>query len=209
VGRDVVRERWEYPDLKRNFISFCEKHQPNEVLIEDKGNGTALIQDLRRDPNFKWPIIPIEPEGDKIMRAQRTSPAVRSGASGAAAGIAPWLGEFEMEITRFPLVDFMDQVDMLTQFLDRFGRGDIIKRLLGKKTAAKFFRHFNNRRVYLARCTQALATVRARQVRADSDSMAMAELQLKYDMSERQIYRILKADPSRSADGKPPPNIPI
>jgi Mor family transcriptional regulator len=270
------------PDLKRNVISFCQKHQPNVVLIEDKGNGTALIQDLRRDPKFKWPIIPIEPEGDKIMRAQRTSPVCEAGLL-VLPQESPWLGDVRtrnqplplgrlhgpgghahavpgslrprltagrrrgriarngrvqpMTEKDFKLDELPDQIKEIVgvigltntmRLVNIYGgsylvfsvkertigtetgtRRDIIKRLLGKKTAAKFFRHFNNRRVYLARCTQALATVRARQVRADSDSMAMAELQLKYDMSERQIYRILKADPSRSADGKPPPNIPI
>jgi predicted phage terminase large subunit-like protein len=98
---DVVRERWEYPDLKRNVISFCQKHQPNVVLIEDKGNGTALIQDLRRDPKFKWPIIPIEPEGDKIMRAQRTSPVCEAKLIVLPPN-RPGSATFELEISRFP-----------------------------------------------------------------------------------------------------------
>lgn len=118
---DVWRDRVEYPDLKRNVKSFCERWRPHVVLIEDKGNGTALIQDLRRETTL--PIIAIEPEGDKIMRASRTSPTVEARRVMLPV-IAPWLPDFESEVGSFPLVSFMDQVDMLTQYLDRFGRGE-------------------------------------------------------------------------------------
>jgi predicted phage terminase large subunit-like protein len=117
---DVWRDRVEYPGLKRGVRSFCERWHPNAVLIEDKGNGTALIQDLRKETRL--PIIAVEPEGDKIMRAQRTSPSVESGLV-LLPQFAPWANDFEYEIGHFPAVDFMDQVDMLTQFLDRFARG--------------------------------------------------------------------------------------
>lgn len=72
-------------------------------------------------------------------------------------------------------------------------RRDIIERLLGKKKAPLFFKHFANRALYIARCTNALKGTRDRQIRTDSDVMQMAELILKWGLSERQIWRILKA----------------
>jgi predicted phage terminase large subunit-like protein len=117
---DLWRERVEYPDLKRKVISFCEKHTPNECLIEDKGNGIALIQDLRA--NTRIPVIAIEPEGEKEMRAQRTSPSCEAGLL-VLPYSAPWMIDFETELTQFPMSAFNDQVDMLTQYLDRFARG--------------------------------------------------------------------------------------
>lgn len=116
----VWRDRVEYPALKRNVKNFCASVKPHTVLIEDKGNGTALIQDLRAETNL--PIIPIEPEGDKIMRAQRTSPTVEARRIWLP-DFGEWLPEFEYEIGHFPATEFLDQVDMLTQFIDRFARG--------------------------------------------------------------------------------------
>ena len=50
---DVFRERLEYPDLRRKLIELhrrwrnaCNRY---ELVIEDKGSGTSLIQDLKRD----------------------------------------------------------------------------------------------------------------------------------------------------------------
>lgn len=118
----VWRDRVEYPALKRNVINFCADVKPHQVLIEDKGNGTALIQDLQTSTRI--PVIPIEPDGDKLMRAQRTSPTVEARRV-LLPDFAPWLPDFEYEIGHFPATDFFDQVDMLTQFLDRFARGPI------------------------------------------------------------------------------------
>jgi predicted phage terminase large subunit-like protein len=117
---DVRRERLEYPGLKRFALNFCSVHKPDQVLIEDKGNGTPLIQDLRS--STRLPIIEIEPEGDKIMRAQRAAPTCESGLI-VLPYMADWLLDWEAEIGRFPLTDWKDQVDMLTQYIDRFARG--------------------------------------------------------------------------------------
>lgn len=117
---DVRRERCEYPQLKRFTINFCDHHKPDQVLIEDKGNGIALIQDLQQ--TTRLPVIAIEPEGDKIMRAQRSAPTCESGLI-VLPFRADWLLDFEGEIGHFPLTEWKDQVDMLTQYIDRFARG--------------------------------------------------------------------------------------
>jgi predicted phage terminase large subunit-like protein len=67
---DVWRDRVEYPDLKRAVGRLKDKYPTAVVLIEDKGSGTSLIQDLRSEN--KAPIA-INPEGDKITRLAAVS----------------------------------------------------------------------------------------------------------------------------------------
>jgi terminase large subunit-like protein len=44
---DVLRERLIYPLLKRKVIDHARQHNAASIVIEDKGSGTSLIQDLR------------------------------------------------------------------------------------------------------------------------------------------------------------------
>ena len=66
---DVVRERLDYPDLRRKIIEVHRrwKNYTNSyaLLIEDKGSGMSLIQDLKREGIR---AIPVKPIMDKVMR---------------------------------------------------------------------------------------------------------------------------------------------
>ena len=68
----VLRERLEYPLLKKRVIEMAHHHAAHGVLIEDKGSGTRLIQDLRYEKTGVRPIA-IEPDGDKITRMSNQS----------------------------------------------------------------------------------------------------------------------------------------
>jgi predicted phage terminase large subunit-like protein len=62
---DVVRARWQFPDLVREMRKAAQCHRPKVILIEDQASGTALQQTLRRDG---YAVRPIKPKGDKVMR---------------------------------------------------------------------------------------------------------------------------------------------
>lgn len=111
---EVVRKRLEFPDLRREILALADKHRPHAVLIEDKGSGTNLIQELRRES--RHPIIDIMPEGDKIMRAMSQTPHMEGGRVYLPAA-AQWLADFENELMKFPNSKNDDQVDSLTQAL--------------------------------------------------------------------------------------------
>ena len=115
---DVVREKLAYPDLRRLAISHALEYQADTILIEDKGSGTALIQDLRCDetPSVPYPT-PIVPEQDKITRMSSTSPKIEAGQVYIPES-APWLGDFHAELMAFPHGAHDDQVDSLSQFLN-------------------------------------------------------------------------------------------
>jgi hypothetical protein len=87
---DLWRERVDYPELRRAVSRLREKYAGAALLVEDKGSGTSLIQDLRAENRA---VIRINPEGDKLTRAAKTwgnsrparysSPRLRLGSQGS------------------------------------------------------------------------------------------------------------------------------
>jgi len=120
--RDVLRERLDYPSLKRAVLSLARRDSPSAILIEDKSSGSSLIQDLRAETSL--PIVAIEPEGDKIFRASDVSAMAESGLVHLPE-VAPWLPDFEAELFAFPDSPFADQVDSVSQYLQWIKRADV------------------------------------------------------------------------------------
>lgn len=113
--QDVFRERLAYPALKRAVLSLAERDNPAAILIEDKGSGQSLIQDLRDGTTL--PIIAIEPEADKVTRMFAAAASYEAGLVHHPRK-ARWLIDFEIELTTFPLAPYADQVDSVSQFLN-------------------------------------------------------------------------------------------
>jgi predicted phage terminase large subunit-like protein len=111
---DVVRERFDYPDLKRRVVAEAGKHNANVVLIEDKSSGTNLIQDLRHENKVR--PIAITPDADKITRMAAQSAKIEAGYVHLPEQ-APWLADFMTEFLQFPYGSHDDQVDSVSQFL--------------------------------------------------------------------------------------------
>ena len=116
---DVVRERLEYPDLRRKVIELNRRWRvvSNDyaLLIENKGSGMSLIQDLKQQ-NIR--AVPVDPEGDKVMRMNAQTARIEAG-SVSLPGRAAWLDEFRREILEFPAGRYSDQVDAFSQALHR------------------------------------------------------------------------------------------
>ena len=111
---DCYVNRMEYPEGKRAAKSLAEKWNPKAILIEDKSSGQSLIQDLQLET--KLPVIPIQPEADKITRMSVESPTIESGRVWLPES-ASWLLDFETEVSSFPYSAHDDQVDCLSQTL--------------------------------------------------------------------------------------------
>jgi len=116
---DVVRQRVDYPDLKRLVLSLRSKFAPDAVLIEDKGSGTALVQELA-NAGSPFPIA-IDPKGDKLMRMHVQAAKIEAGQVYLPRE-ASWLSEFLFEVLAFPRGRHDDQVDSLSQFLNWVGQ---------------------------------------------------------------------------------------
>lgn len=112
---DVVKERLEYPSLKKKVMLQYGAFNPNAVLVEDKSSGLALIQDLRKET--KIPIIAINPVNDKITRASAVSALVEAGKV-FLPDSALWKDDYVNELLHFPFSTHDDQVDSTSQFLN-------------------------------------------------------------------------------------------
>jgi predicted phage terminase large subunit-like protein len=87
-------------------------------LIEDKANGSAVIQMLQHEISG---ILPVNPEGGKVARAMAVSPLVEAGNVYLPhPSIAPWVNDFTEECAAFPNGAHDDQVDAMTQALLRW-----------------------------------------------------------------------------------------
>lgn len=86
------------------------------VLIEDKANGSAIIQTLRREMF----CIPINPQGGKVARVNAIAPAIESGHVFLPnPESAPWVSVFIDQFSVFPNGAHDDIVDAASQCLNR------------------------------------------------------------------------------------------
>ncbi len=115
---DVLRGRWDFPDLKRVVVEAARQHRANTILIEDKVTGTALIQQLTEERFVGVPNpIACTPQADKVSRLVAESPAIEAGHV-LLPESADWLEPLRSEITQFPNGRHDDQIDSISQYLN-------------------------------------------------------------------------------------------
>jgi predicted phage terminase large subunit-like protein len=112
----VLRERLEYPGLKRAVHSQAVSFKPRNILIEDKASGTQLIQELRQEG--VQAVTSYDPQGlDKIMRLHSVTSTIENGLVYLPEK-AEWLISYVHELTTFPSGKHDDQADSTSQALD-------------------------------------------------------------------------------------------
>ena len=110
---DVVRFRGDYPTLKARIIEAAKKWKPRKILVEDKGTGTSLVQELKRQIAG---IVAVEPDGDKVARMAVASAKIEAGQVFFPEQ-ARWLPDLEAELFAFPGSRHDDQCDSISQAL--------------------------------------------------------------------------------------------
>lgn len=85
------------------------------VLIEDKANGSALINVLSSEMEG---IIPVKPEGGKVSRVNAVSPAIERG-DVLLPRFEAFVDDYIAEFSAFPNGAHDDQVDSTSQALNR------------------------------------------------------------------------------------------
>jgi predicted phage terminase large subunit-like protein len=114
---DCVNERMDFPTTLQKIKEVKLKYNNvSTILVEDKANGSAIIQMLRR---YIPGVLAINPEGGKVARANAVSPAIESG-NVYLPSKAIWLNEFVEQVSAFPNGKNDDMVDTMTQALNRF-----------------------------------------------------------------------------------------
>lgn len=65
---DQIRGKWTYSKMKEMFIQFYDKHNPNTCYIEDKANGSALIDEIKKEKSgiIAWPR-----QGSKYIKSSK------------------------------------------------------------------------------------------------------------------------------------------
>jgi predicted phage terminase large subunit-like protein len=108
---DIVRTMNEMRAMTSRWPKALEK------LIEDKANGSAVIQ-LLREKIFG--MIAVNPEGGKAARVNAVSPAIEAGNVYLPhPQYAPWVVQFIDECAAFPNGTHDDDVDAMSQALNR------------------------------------------------------------------------------------------
>ena len=116
---DVMCERLDYPDLRRKIIDQHRRWRnytnSYALLIEDKGSGMSLIQDLKGEGIR---AIAVKPTQEKLMRMNAHAARIEAGCVHLPR-LASWLDNFRKELMAFPACRYDDQVDAFSQALDR------------------------------------------------------------------------------------------
>lgn len=113
-----LHERLDFGPTRR-AIKACHAAYPkaHAVLIEDKANGPAIISELRQEIAG---IVPVNPEGGKLARAQCIAPLWEAGSvelPDPQRYEVPWLEEYITNVCTFPKAAHDDDMDATSQAL--------------------------------------------------------------------------------------------
>ncbi|MFI7630258.1 phage terminase large subunit [Microbispora rosea] len=115
---DQVHDRLSFVETRKAVRRLAAKW-PQAVLklVEDKANGTAVINSLSATVAG---LVPEEPHGSKFARASAVAPFVEAGqVELPAPELAPWVTGLIEEAASFPNGAHDDQVDAMSQGLNR------------------------------------------------------------------------------------------
>ena len=121
---DAIKERLEFPELRRRALEQYHYWKPESVVIESKASGLPLTYELRK---MGIPVINFTPSkgNDKHSRINAVAPLFESGQIWAPE--ASFAEEVIEECAAFPFGDHDDLVDSMTQALMRFRQGGFIE----------------------------------------------------------------------------------
>ena len=121
---DMIRGKWEAPELKRRAVAFWSKHQAlngeglgvlRQMRVEDKASGTGLIQDIKREGHI--PMYAQQRNKDKLIRTMDGAPYVESGLV-VIPEDAPFVSDFVDECEAMTSDDTHAHDDQIDPMLD-------------------------------------------------------------------------------------------
>ena len=120
---DTMKERLEFPELRKVALEQYQYWNPDTVIIEGKASGMPLTYELRK---IGIPVINFTPSKgqDKHSRVNAVSPMFESGMIWAPD--EEYADEVIEECASFPYGDNDDLVDSTTQAIMRFRQGGFI-----------------------------------------------------------------------------------
>jgi predicted phage terminase large subunit-like protein len=121
---DAVKERYEFPELRRVAKEQYDYWKPESVIIEGKASGLPLTYEMRK---LGIPVINFTPSrgNDKHTRVNAVAPLFEAGQIWAPD--TKFAEEVIEECAAFPLGEHDDLVDSMTQAVMRFRQGGFIE----------------------------------------------------------------------------------
>ena len=121
---DAIKDRFEFPELRRKALEQYKYWNPEMVIVEAKASGLPLTYELRK---MDIPVINFTPSkgNDKHVRVNSCAPVFESGMVWAPQ--QKFAEEVIEECAAFPHGDQDDLVDSMTQAVMRFRQGGLIK----------------------------------------------------------------------------------
>ena len=121
---DAVKDRFEFPELRRVAYQQYQYWQPETVLVEAKASGLPLTYELRK---MGIPVINYTPSkgNDKHTRVNSVAPLFEAGQIWAPVD-KDFAQEVIEECAAFPYGDHDDLVDSMTQAVMRFRQGGFV-----------------------------------------------------------------------------------
>ena len=120
---DSIKERYEFPELRRVALDQYEYWKPDMVIVEQKASGTPLTHELRQ---MDIPVMTFTPSrgNDKHVRVNTCAPLFEAGLIWAPD--MKFAEEVVEECAAFPHGDHDDLVDSMTMAVMRFRQGGFL-----------------------------------------------------------------------------------
>ena len=120
---DAIKERYEFPELRRAALEQYKYWNPDMVIVEQKASGTPLTHELRQ---MDIPVMTFTPSrgNDKHVRVNSCAPLFEAGLIWAPD--EQFAEEVIEECASFPYGDHDDLVDSMTMAIMRFRQGGFL-----------------------------------------------------------------------------------
>ena len=120
---DSVKDRFDFPELRREALEQYKYWQPDMVIVEQKASGTPLTHELRQ---MDIPVMTFTPSrgNDKHVRVNSCAPLFEAGLIWAPN--EQFAEEMIEECASFPYGDHDDLVDSMTMAIMRFRQGGFL-----------------------------------------------------------------------------------
>jgi predicted phage terminase large subunit-like protein len=122
---NAIKQRYEFPELKRVAAEEYALWDPDSFIVEKKSAGVALYQEMRRSGVPVQEYTPHRGTGDKMARLNSVSDIIASGICWVPT--RRWAEEVVEEIAGFPFMANDDHVDSTVMALMRFRQGGFLR----------------------------------------------------------------------------------
>ena len=135
---NAIKDRYEFPELKKKCLEEYQFWEPDTFIVEKKSSGVAIYQELRRMGISVSEFTPHRGTGDKHARLNSVADIVANGLCWVPQ--TRWAEDLVEEIASFPFGSNDDQVDSTVQALMRFRQGGFIRLASDYEEPTQYFK---------------------------------------------------------------------